>query len=775
MKKIILILLMVWGVAKAQCDSVVVATTHVTSITFNSGQLTWVAPTGAVNYNIYVYDALAPGVPVFDAFTAGTTIAITGLAPAHTYKVYIQVNCGVGGVFDDWLVPTAVFTTLANALKYTDQRTPTQLGYIKIDSGVIIPRGLPTLGRQAPLGGALMFNTVDSLVYVHDGLRWKRIAVDSAGIIEALNHKVDSVTVNTDSLFYWINGVAYGQVLPIVQGWSTLGNAGTDPTVNFLGTTDGQDLVIKTNGVERARFTTNGAIQMGGATIASGNYAVSMGISTESSGIGAVAMGVQTLAFGESSVAMGTETQALGINSVAMGNQSATYGDNSFALGDLSASYANTSNALGVGIYAKNYGGTGVGLWNDTTGSGSLTAVNPANKIFQVGNGTANGSRSNAMTILQNGNTGIGVLAPTATLHVNGDVLFTNNTYTNGFGAISNSGTAYIGDRNGSLNSIYAEINDPLKTATLSTDTLKLFSLKRTTNAADSMVTFDPVSHRISYRTIPTGSTTTPAGSNTQIQYNNSGAFGASSAFTYDGSKMTINGSGNIASLGNTASATWTNLGTMGSSGINAIFGGYANTSYFGQNVYYNGSSFVNPDASLANSMFLLQSGNFTVYNTASAGTGLGSQRFTVEAGGNVVLGAVVGTAQLHTTGTVRFANFGAGAATFDASGNVSSTSDERLKTIQGYSRVGLREVMNLRPIIYKWNGKSNNETDSSYTGFSAQNVKANIPNGTGVTKDGYLTLQDRAVLAAAINAIHDLKKIIDQQQKQINRLKRKK
>jgi hypothetical protein len=128
---------------------------------------------------------------------------------------------------------------------------------------------------------------------------------------------------------------------------------------------------------------------------------------------------------------------------------------------------------------------------------------------------------------------------------------------------------------------------------------------------------------------------------------------------------------------------------------------------------------------------------------------------------------------QISSAGAIRFNAYGAGAITSDASGNLTSVSDERLKTNINYSRVGLKELMQLRPINYKWNKKSGNETEHTYTGFSAQNVKANIPNGTGENKDGYLSLQDRAILAAAVNAIQDLKKIIDAQQKEIDVLKR--
>lgn len=45
--------------------------------------------------------------------------------------------------------------------------------------------------------------------------------------------------------------------------WTLTGNAGTDPTTNFLGTTDNQPLVIKTNGVENLRITENGNVHIG--------------------------------------------------------------------------------------------------------------------------------------------------------------------------------------------------------------------------------------------------------------------------------------------------------------------------------------------------------------------------------------------------------------------------------------------------------------------------------------------------------------------------------
>ncbi|MCS7226973.1 MAG: hypothetical protein NZ821_08285, partial [Gloeomargarita sp. SKYB31] len=48
--------------------------------------------------------------------------------------------------------------------------------------------------------------------------------------------------------------------------WSLVGNSGTNPTTNFLGTTDGQPLVIRTNNTERLRITQTGDVGIGTTT-----------------------------------------------------------------------------------------------------------------------------------------------------------------------------------------------------------------------------------------------------------------------------------------------------------------------------------------------------------------------------------------------------------------------------------------------------------------------------------------------------------------------------
>ena len=50
------------------------------------------------------------------------------------------------------------------------------------------------------------------------------------------------------------------------DAWSRIGNSGTTPTTNFLGTTDNVDLVIKTNNTEHLRLLSGGSLGLGTAT-----------------------------------------------------------------------------------------------------------------------------------------------------------------------------------------------------------------------------------------------------------------------------------------------------------------------------------------------------------------------------------------------------------------------------------------------------------------------------------------------------------------------------
>ena len=50
------------------------------------------------------------------------------------------------------------------------------------------------------------------------------------------------------------------------MSWELTGNAGTNPTANFLGTTDNEPLIIKTNGTEQLRIDVAGNVGIGATT-----------------------------------------------------------------------------------------------------------------------------------------------------------------------------------------------------------------------------------------------------------------------------------------------------------------------------------------------------------------------------------------------------------------------------------------------------------------------------------------------------------------------------
>lgn len=71
-----------------------------------------------------------------------------------------------------------------------------------------------------------------------------------------------SVTGGDGVGFYYYNGTQWVKI-GSQPGWSTIGNAGTTAGTNFLGTTNAQDLVFRTNATEAMRVESGGDIGIG--------------------------------------------------------------------------------------------------------------------------------------------------------------------------------------------------------------------------------------------------------------------------------------------------------------------------------------------------------------------------------------------------------------------------------------------------------------------------------------------------------------------------------
>jgi hypothetical protein len=157
---------------------------------------------------------------------------------------------------------------------------------------------------------------------------------------------------------------------------------------------------------------------MGYYTTASNFTATSMGYFSTASGSYSTSMGRSTTAFGDYSTSMGDSTLALGNHSTSMGNKTLAFGAGSIASGSASMAFGDYASSLGEQTMAKARGGFTTGVWNDNTDSPNGVTPAPGDRIFQIGNGTANNQRSSAVTVLRNGNMGMGTTAPLARLHV---------------------------------------------------------------------------------------------------------------------------------------------------------------------------------------------------------------------------------------------------------------------------------------------------------------------------------------------------------------------
>jgi hypothetical protein len=141
---------------------------------------------------------------------------------------------------------------------------------------------------------------------------------------------------------------------------------------------------------------------------------------------------------------------------------------------------------------------------------------------------------------------------------------------------------------------------------------------------------------------------------------------------------------------------------------------------------------------------------NANIFNDLSVGNGL-----------NVGGGGIFTQGRLGVNSAVRFSNLGAGTLVTDSSGNITVSSDEKLKDIQGNFEPGLSAILQITPINYKWNATSSLETEGIYSGFSSQNVQKVIPEAVGVDSRGYLTLSDRPIIAALVNAVKEQQTMI--------------
>jgi hypothetical protein len=147
---------------------------------------------------------------------------------------------------------------------------------------------------------------------------------------------------------------------------------------------------------------------IGNNSVASGNWSIALGNQATASALYTFATGQGSVASGNYSTVIGTEAKASGAFSTAIGYGVNATGDASTAMGYFTT--APSGYEVVTGRYNTNYIPSSTTEWNST------------DRLFVVGNGTAEGSLSNALIILKNANTTIG-----GSLTINGNG--TGNSY----------------------------------------------------------------------------------------------------------------------------------------------------------------------------------------------------------------------------------------------------------------------------------------------------------------------------------------------------------
>lgn len=495
-----------------------------------------------------------------------------------------------------------------------------------------------------------------------------------------------------------------------------------------------------------------------------GLYSFASGFGTKANGDLSTAMGYNTTASGNTSIATGNTTTASGILSTAMGESTTASGDG--------------STAMGINTFAKGLASLSIGAYNDATDSPNSNFEAPTDRIFQIGNGT-DVARSNAMTVLRNGNTGIGTVNPTAQLHVDsGAVLFrgpVNLPATPGNPPISGAGTRMMwyadkaAFRAGGVNGTQWDKNNV-------GDNSVAIGINTTASGNFSFA--------MGGTTIASGPSSTAMGVQTRAKAINSLSIGSFNDDTDTPSPSTESITDRIFQIGNGNGIFRSNAMTVlrnGNVGIGIttpqtkleVNGEITSTNPNSfRSVFLNYGSFLRNDGT-GTFLLLTNSGDqYGSYNdlrpfsidNATGNTQMGNTTLFVQHGGNVGIGTGAPTQKLHVIGNIL------------ATGTITPSDARYKKNIQTINSP-LQKLQQLNGVTYNFNQSAFPEWqfgDKMQYGLIAQEVEKVFPEMVQtINADGYKGVEYVKLIPVLLEAIKELKKQNEEQQKQIDELKK--
>jgi len=168
-----------------------------------------------------------------------------------------------------------------------------------------------------------------------------------------------------------------------------------------------------------------GAVAIGESNSSTNSGSFVSGQNSSATSFGSIALGESCIASGDYAIAMGNQSSANGSSAVALGKDAQANGQNSTAFGNATIANGFSSSAFGGAVADAQYA-FALGRFNE--GGGSSGSWVPTDPLFEIGNGETASNKSNAVTVLKNGNTGLGTSSPTSTLHVDGSVRIQNGS-----------------------------------------------------------------------------------------------------------------------------------------------------------------------------------------------------------------------------------------------------------------------------------------------------------------------------------------------------------
>ena len=547
-----------------------------------------------------------------------------------------------------------------------------------------------------------------------------------------------------------------------------------------------------------------GSFSTGTQTLASGDYSFAGGTSGASTGFSSFSFGQASSATSNTAIAMGINAKAPGFSSIALGQDVRAPGPNSIALGRSTLSVGNVGLAAGFNTKATADYSTVLGSFNDTTETAIAFNPGPSDRIFQVGNGTANNARNNAVTILRNGNTGIGTVAPTALFQVSeGSALFSNNGFMPGSPAnppISGSGRRmmWYADK-AAFRAGYA---DGTQWDNVNTGDHSFAAGRSSVASASNTVALGFLNTASGLYSVSLGNSSVASGS---------GAIAIGSSVTASGFSATSMG---YESASRALASFSMGFNTIAKSDFSFVAGKFNDTTNTNR-IFEIGNGTSNNARS--NAVTVLNNGNVGIGTTAPqkqldvvggpsaipvalvignkggfgpaalelvSDYGLSSQWRPGYIRSNDI-GGFTGSLEFYTNGTGSTNLYGnvkgfevRNGAALTASGAVGSYSDARLKNSITAFTDGLKVINQLNPVQFYYNADAPFKTDQQQTGIIAQELEKAAPYMVEKNKqngyDDLRSVNNQAYTFLLINAVKELAKQNADLIKRIEELERK-